>query len=347
MCNIAGYVGTRHAAPILIDMLRKEEGFWAGYYTGIATLYEGKIHYRKLTGDLDRLLTLTDAASLPGTVGIIHGRSKAGGDDEWAHPFIGERNGHERIAYVANGSNGSFTNQKPHQSAVAEALDKAGYVMRSRAFMSNKGYPTFSDGKSVHVSDVMCQLILSHIESGMSSTDAMSAAFCGMPAEIVGLMLSADEPNRIIYSRINEPMSVGFTDHGAYLATAPIAIPDDASEPILLPTCSSGIVYHDSFTAIPYKNSPAEVIPITADMYTRLYNTVTELLSDSERSIPELWENTRQLFDGIGCTQIEAMLYDIVSDLIHTGKAECSVIRVPGQTEELDVPQFMMKLTKE
>lgn len=26
MCNIAGYVGERRAAPILIDMLRREEG---------------------------------------------------------------------------------------------------------------------------------------------------------------------------------------------------------------------------------------------------------------------------------------------------------------------------------
>ena len=31
MCNIAGYVGERRAAPILIDMLRREEGLDAGY----------------------------------------------------------------------------------------------------------------------------------------------------------------------------------------------------------------------------------------------------------------------------------------------------------------------------
>jgi len=344
MCNIAGYVGSRPAAPILIEMLRSEEGFWAGYYTGIATLHEGKIHYRKLTGDLDRLLSLTDAAALPGNIGIIHGRSKAGGDDEWAHPFIGKSDGIEKIAYVANGSNGSFTNQKPHQSAVAERLATSGYEMRSRAFMSNKGYPTFANGESVHVSDVMCQLVLSHMDSGKACENAMADAFCEMPAEIVGLMLALDVPNSIAYSRINEPMSVAFADHGAYLATAPIAIPDDATEPTLLPACSSGIVSRDSFTAIPYK-APPKVTQVTADMYTTLYTSVTKLTADKERSFPELWEGTKALFDGMGCTQIEAMLYDIVSDLIRTGKASCSVIRVPGQTEELDAPQFMIKLT--
>ena len=70
MCNIAGYVGSRPAAPILLDMIRNQEGLDGGFYTGIATIHEGRIYYAKLTGDLDRLLALTDAASLPGTVGI-------------------------------------------------------------------------------------------------------------------------------------------------------------------------------------------------------------------------------------------------------------------------------------
>jgi len=344
MCNIAGYVGTRPAAPILIDMLRKEEGFWAGYYTGIATVHDGKIHYRKLTGDLDRLLALTDAASLPGNIGIIHGRSKAGGDDEWAHPFIGVSGGKEKIAYVANGSNGSFKDQKPHQSAVAERLANDGYVMRSRAFMSNKGYPTFSDGRSVHVSDVMCQLILSHMDSGLSPLDAMSAAFCGMPAEIVGLMLSCDSEDSIRYSRINEPMSVGFCSHGAYLSTAPLAIPSDAGDVTLLPAMSSGEVLRDRFTAVPYKTPPSPIVPITADSYVKVYTKVMELIGAGEKSFPQLWEGTRELVFGDGCTQIEPILYDIVSDAVRSGIAELSSARVPGQTEELDAPQFMLKL---
>ena len=70
MCNIAGYVGERSAAPILIEMMRREEGFDAGFYTGIATIHEGKIHYRKITGDLDTLLKNTDAASLPGNIAV-------------------------------------------------------------------------------------------------------------------------------------------------------------------------------------------------------------------------------------------------------------------------------------
>ena len=62
MCNIAGYVGERDAAPILIGMMKREEGFAGGYYTGIATLSGGRLYHAKLTGDTDRLLALTGAA---------------------------------------------------------------------------------------------------------------------------------------------------------------------------------------------------------------------------------------------------------------------------------------------
>ena len=55
MCNIAGYVGNgkKEAAPILLEMLRAQEGFAGGYYSGIATVHEGRIYYAKLTGDVD------------------------------------------------------------------------------------------------------------------------------------------------------------------------------------------------------------------------------------------------------------------------------------------------------
>ena len=62
MCNIAGYVGRETAAPRLIDMMQREEGFAGGYYTGIATFHEGRIYTAKVVGGLDRLLAETDAA---------------------------------------------------------------------------------------------------------------------------------------------------------------------------------------------------------------------------------------------------------------------------------------------
>ena len=36
MCNIAGYVGAHEAAPILIEMIRVQEGLNGGFFTGLA-----------------------------------------------------------------------------------------------------------------------------------------------------------------------------------------------------------------------------------------------------------------------------------------------------------------------
>jgi len=50
MCNIAGYIGDRQAAPILVEMLRRQEWLDAGLGAGIATIHEGKIYHAKITG---------------------------------------------------------------------------------------------------------------------------------------------------------------------------------------------------------------------------------------------------------------------------------------------------------
>ena len=99
MCNIAGYNGTKQAAPILIDMIKRQENFDGGLSTGIATIHEGKLYYAKVLGNADDLVKKTDALNLPGTIGIIHSRP----DDDFfvnAHPFIAED---EKTALVENG----------------------------------------------------------------------------------------------------------------------------------------------------------------------------------------------------------------------------------------------------
>ena len=47
MCNIAGYVGEKEAAPILVEMLKREEIFDGGYSTGIITIHNGKFYCKR------------------------------------------------------------------------------------------------------------------------------------------------------------------------------------------------------------------------------------------------------------------------------------------------------------
>lgn len=343
MCNIAGYVGTRPAAPILIEMMRRQEGLAGGFYTGIATVHEGKLYYAKLTGDTDRLVSLTDAAKLPGTVGILHSRSKSGGGDLWAHPFIGFKQGVADLAYVANGTAGFGKPRSEEYSRLAEHLIAEGYPMPSRVVDDNPRYQKLSDGSTVHMSDVMCQLIQRNLDRGDTPTAAMTAAFCEMPSEIVGLILTLSHPDRIIWSRINYPMTLSFASHGAYLSSAALAMPEDCGAIWEIPSNSSGEVFADRYTTVPYRNPPATVAPITARVRGEAYAAVTDLLREWH-SCSDLGKAVSPLFDPAICCPCAMLVYEILNDLRRQGRLETEIRRVEGAAAGLDAPKFFFRL---
>ncbi len=342
MCNIAGYVGSKRAAPILLEMIQKQEGFDGGFYTGIATLHEGKIYYAKLTGDTEKLIKETNAANLPGTIGIIHSRMQSGGGDAWAHPFVNDKNGEPTIAYVANGFAGAFQNRNDEYTALTQKLLDNGYTMHSRVKIENPRYQILSDGTAVHMSDAMCQLIARNIDNGENETQALENAFCEMPSEIVGLLLSLGDPNAITYSRINMPMFVGFCSHGAYLASTPSAFLGDESEPIPLPACSSGRVSAAQLQITPYKQPLAYIEPITAKIKSQAYVAVSKFLCDGEKIFPEIKRQAvAPLFKSTTCLPAALLTYQIVNDLDKEGKLNIRTATVAG-VDENTAPKFFI-----
>ena len=340
MCNIAGYAGQRAAAPILLEMMRRQEGLCGGYYSGLATIHEGKIYYAKLTGDIPRLEALTNAASLPGTIGIIHSRSNSGGGDQWAHPFVHETDAGVREAYVANGAAGCFESGRQAANALTEELLRQGYSMYSQEPVQIEGYPTLPDGTGVHMSDSMCQLISRNIDRGMAPDTAMAEAYLQMPGEIVGLLLSLADPKGIAWSRINMPMSVAFCDHGAYLASAAMEIPEDARESIPLPACSSGMVYADHFTVKPYRSLPGKVAPITATVRKLAYDRMCEAMEKEPMSIGPLQDVVEPLFEKADCVPVTLLVYDVLGALRKEGRLKWECKRLSGAKEKLDAPKI-------
>lgn len=344
MCNIAGYVGDRPAAPILIEMIRRQEGLWGGYYTGLATIHEGKIYYAKLMGDLDHLLENTDAASLPGSIGIIHSRSRSGGGDEWSHPFIGSHAGEAKIAYVAQGAAGFFASLRDEQNAIADRLLADGYDMQSRIVIDGNHYQRLSDGTTAHMSDVMCQLILSHMDSGKTEADAMSGAFCEMPGEIVGLLLSLARPQEITYSSVNQSMFVGFAPHGAYLATSTLGFPEDAGAPRLLPNNASCYVSRGGYTVMPYAAPPASIAPMDGETVSKIYATITAAMRERALTMREMYDMTGELYGRGDCKPRGPILYTLLDGLNRRGELIIEHRRVPGAAAGLQAPQFAMRL---
>ena len=350
MCNIAGYVGNgkKEAAPILLEMLRAQEGYAGGYYTGIATIHEGKLYYAKVTGDVQRLIDKTDAASLPGHIGIIHSRSKSGGGDEWAHPFVGCAEGEARIAYVANGSIGCFKPRAEEFNGIAQGLFDSGYALPSRVMIETERYSHLRDGSVVHMSDVMCQLILRNMDAGMSETDAMEQAFCEMPSEIVGLVLSTAYPDRIFWSRINMPMFVAACAHGQYLSSSPTAFPSNARMPMLLPPSSAGAVSVLGWRPRTFQTPPATVSPLTEAERTAVLDAVTKVLSDGEgHPLVDLTRAAKPLFAAADCLPSTAAVYEALYVLQKQGRLQTENRRVAGVFEGMDAPKTYFSLMTE
>ena len=347
MCNIAGYVGTRQAAPILVEMLKKQEGLAGGYYTGIVTCHEGKFYTYKLTGDTDYLLSQHDVLSMPGNIGIIHSRSKSGGGDEWAHPFAGyDPEGHVLNYYVANGTAGIYKDRKAETDALARELEDEGYRFDSKIRLDDDTrYQTLSDGSKVHTSDVMAQLIARNMYHGMTAAAAMEKGFCDMPTELVGLMLASHTPGGIVYSATNFPMCAARCDHGMYLASAAAAFPEDARFEQQLPPHTSGYVYKDRFEVIPYAQPLEPMDEMDARAVHAVYKIIENELKSGEKSCKELKAAARAAFR-TRLTPVVRTVYEVLYAMKQENLIDMHDVRVDGVYPHLTAPRTMISLKK-
>ena len=289
MCNIAGYIGSKNSTPILLEMIKKQEGLNGGFYTGIA-VHNGKtIDYKKVQGDLAVLLETTSAEKLVGSTGIAHSRTPSGGNALWAHPFTAERDNEVKICYVANGARASFADGLEFCNKIADSMVASGYDIPNKLNIQGSIYNHLSTGESLHMSDVICQRIYQYIDNGKTPVDAMTSAYLEMPGEIVGLMLEKNSPNCIYYSRINRPMFVGFDGDGAYLASSPMAFFESVKEYKLLPALSSGVIYKDGYETFPYSEFSKTVAPFDGNMIENAKTVIVNLLKDGTITVKNIF----------------------------------------------------------
>lgn len=347
MCNIAGYVGTKQAAPILIDMMRKQEGLDCGFFTGISTIHEGKIYCAKVVGDVDTLVNTTNAASLPGTIGFIHGRTPGGkleGTPEWAHPFTTEQDGEIESAFIENGCVRFFKPLLEERIAIAEQLKKDGYELKTEVYCPDSSFK-LSNGCKIHYCDVLCQLITQKVREGSDTVTAIADATCQMPTETVGLYLSKTEPDAITYTRMNFPMHVSFASHGMYLGSAPTSFPSDAGEPQLLPAFTSGLIKKDSLVIKPFKKAPATIAPLDSITFHKMYEYIYEQLhKEGGVTVPELGNAIMPMFEPADLAPVGATIYKILYDINRKEPLHFETKRKPGKLEGLTAPVFYMSL---
>jgi glucosamine--fructose-6-phosphate aminotransferase (isomerizing) len=122
MCGIVALIGSREAAPQLLEGLRQLE--YRGYDSaGIATVHDGRLHCLRAEGKLVNLTARYEASGAPGQCGIGHTRWATHGKPEErnAHPHL-DGSGEEAVV-----QNGIIENHR----SLREALQAQGVVFRS------------------------------------------------------------------------------------------------------------------------------------------------------------------------------------------------------------------------
>ena len=181
------------AAPMLLESLRRLE--YRGYDSvGIATLFGGRIEFKKDSGkivEVDARLNLDD---LPGSVGIGHTRWATHGNPCMAnaHPHF---DCSKSIGLVHNGIIENFLELKQ------ELIDR-GHLFESKTD-----------------SEAIAHLIEAEYKRLGQLEEAVLAATRRLQGSYALAVISAKEPDRIVLARNESPLVIGVGEEGIYCAS--------------------------------------------------------------------------------------------------------------------------------
>ncbi len=199
MCGIVGYWGNENSVPILIKGLKRLE--YRGYDSaGIAVLDNSNLNYLKRSGKVKKLEDAIDSSDIKGNIGIAHTRWATHGipNDINAHPHMDVS---DSIALIHNG------------------IIENHSVLRE--FLVNEGVKFRSDTDT----EVIVQLISSiYNQNGLSLEDAVRAALQKVVGAYGIVLVSKDEPDKLIAARFGSPLVVGIGENEYFVASdaAPI-----------------------------------------------------------------------------------------------------------------------------
>ena len=192
MCGIVGYIGTKQAAPILLDGLEKLE--YRGYDSAGIAVFDGEeIHIKKSAGRLKVLSELThDGATMPGNSGIGHTRWATHGapSDVNAHPH---QNADATIAVVHNGIIENYVKLR-------KKLQSKGYVFLSETDTEVVAHllDYYYKGDALHA----IIKVMQHVEGSYA----------------LGIIFK-DRPEELYAVRKDSPLIVGSSQNGGLIAS--------------------------------------------------------------------------------------------------------------------------------
>ena len=192
MCGIIGYIGPKEVVPVLIDGLRRLE--YRGYDSaGVAVVHQGRVDLRRSAGKLSNLETVIGSAPLVGDYGVGHTRWATHGrpTEENAHPH---RDCTGNIVVVHNGIIENYLDLKLE--------------------LQSQGH-TF-------VTETDTEIVAHLVEREMKDDgleNAVRRALMLMRGLFALVLISADDPEKIVTVRNGPPIVVGLGDGEFFVAS--------------------------------------------------------------------------------------------------------------------------------
>jgi glucosamine--fructose-6-phosphate aminotransferase (isomerizing) len=272
MCGIIGYAGSEDAVPIIVDGLKKLE--YRGYDSaGIAIYGSGGFDVVKQKGRLAALEARLQESKLAdhtikGCMGLGHTRWATHGEpsDENSHPHLGSKN---KIAIVHNGIIENYKKLK-------ERLEQKGIRFSSQTD-----------------SEVIAQLAEYYYNGDLLDTvihvlNALEGSYA------LGVMC-IDDPDTLIAAKKDNPLIIGVSEHGNFMAS---------DVPAILKHTDKVYYLNDKEIAVLKKDS-VQFCNIDKDPLEKTLETVTWSMDSAEKGgyphfmLKEIMEQPKVLSDTI------------------------------------------------
>lgn len=324
MCNIAGYAGSRQAAPILLEMLKRQEYYDGNVSTGIATIHEGKLYYRKLVGDVDNLIANSDVLDLPGTIGIAHTRPSGTAGTVAAHPCL---SADETLALVTNGTTPK-TKYCANWDAAVDMLAEKGYKFQHTNPASCKSPKLKRSGCHISVLEARIALTQMYLQEGKSFPQAMALACAHMYSDNASVMLGEYHPDTIFALRSTRPLLTYTEDGETYLATCRYAFEEGMGDKAMyLPLHKACEITRTGATVTAHKMDIEPVSEITNETFREGYDRLCRKLSVPKENALYFDElefavlEMRDIFEGDHTyLQHARLVYDVLWQLDKEGR---------------------------
>ena len=193
MCGIVAYIGQKDAFPLLIKGLQRLE--YRGYDSAGIALMNGELNIYKKKGKVQDLIEFTKELNVKGSIGMGHTRWATHGEpnDTNAHPH---RSGQGKIALIHNGIIENYESLKA-------ALAKEGHEFTSETD-----------------TEVLVHLIEEiQYKEAVDIAEAVRIALTKVVGAYAIVVMSKDEPDKLVAARKGSPLVVGIGENEFFLAS--------------------------------------------------------------------------------------------------------------------------------